>query len=114
MTISFNKQRQKTIAGVPQVDPMNNPIIETTTVSVDDCLVAPITEPTNIREQQAMEQSRDQVRVHIPKASTADVSDSNFTYGSKNFRVDSDSVEFMAANVPTRWNRYFRAEVVQQ
>ena len=114
MTISFNKQRQKTIAGVPQVDPMNNPIIETTTVSVDDCLVAPITEPTNIREQQAMEQSRDQVRVHISRYDNKDVSDGTFTYNGKTFRVDSQSVDFMPENCPTKWIRYFRAEVVQQ
>lgn len=93
-------------------DDLNNPTYTTQTVTVDDCLVAPITEPTTAREQQAMEQSKDQVRVHMPKASTADVGDSTFVYGGKTFRVDSSAVKFMLENTPTRWDRYFRAESV--
>lgn len=93
-------------------DDLNNPTYTTQTVTVDDCLVAPITEPTTAREQQAMEQSKDQVRVHMPKASTADVGDSSFVYGGKTFRLDSSAVKFMDGNTPTRWNRYFRAESV--
>lgn len=93
-------------------DDLNNPTYTTQTVTVDDCLVAPITEPTTAREQQAMEQSKDQLRVHMPKTSTADVGDSEFTYEGKVFRVDSSAVKFMDDNTPTRWNRYFRAESV--
>lgn len=59
-----------------------------------------------------MEQSRDQVRIHLPKAYTGDVSDSNVAWNGKLFKVDSDSVVFMNENTPTRWNRYFRAECV--
>ena len=91
-------------------DDLNNPTYTDTPVAVDDCLIAPITEPASAREQQAMDQSRDQVRVHLPKLSTADVSGSTFVYDGKTFTVDSDSVVFMADNTPTRWNRYFRAE----
>lgn len=95
------------------VDDLNNPTYTTQTVTVDDCLVAPITEPTTAREQQAMEQSKDQVRVHMPKTSTADVRNSTFEYGGKTFAIDSSSaVQFMDGNTPTRWNRYFRAESV--
>lgn len=93
-------------------DDLNNPTYTTQQISVDDCLVAPITEPTTAREQQAMEQSKDQVRVHMPKASTADVGNSSFVYNGKTFRLDSSSVKFMDGNTPTRWNRYFRAESV--
>jgi hypothetical protein len=93
-------------------DDLNNPTYTTQNVQVADCLIAPITEPSNAREQQAMDQSRDQVRIHLPKASTADVSDSTFVYDGKTFTVDSDSVVFMADNTPTRWNRYFRAECI--
>ena len=93
-------------------DDLNNPTYTTQQITVEDCLVAPITEPTTAREQQAMEQSKDQVRVHMPKASTADISSSTFAYGGKLFTVDSDSVVFMPGNTPTRWNRYFRAECV--
>lgn len=94
------------------VDALNNPTYTTTEITVDDCLVAPITEPTTAREQQAMEQSKDQVRVHMPKASTDDVGDSTFEYDGKVFSLDSSAVVFMAGNTPTRWNRYFRAESV--
>lgn len=94
------------------VDDLNNPTYTTQTVTVADCLVAPITEPTTAREQQAMEQSKDQVRVHMPKASTANVGDSSFVYNGKTFQLDSSSVKFMDDNTPTRWNRYFRAESV--
>ena len=95
------------------VDDLNNPTYTTQEITVSDCLVAPITEPTTAREQQAMEQSKDQVRVHMPKTSTADVRNSTFVYDGKTFAIDSSSaVKFMDGNTPTRWNRYFRAESV--
>jgi len=93
-------------------DDLNNPTYTTDEIVVDDCLVAPITEPTTAREQQAMEQSKDQVRVHMPKASSADVGGSTFVYDGKTFKLDSSSVKFMLENTPTRWDRYFRAESV--
>lgn len=93
-------------------DAMGNPVMAETNIDVDDCLIAPISEPSNAREQQALEQSRDQVRIHLPKAFTGDVSNSEVVWGGKTFKVDSDSVEFMADNTPTRWNRYFRAEAI--
>lgn len=81
-------------------------------ITVDDVLIAPITEPANAREAQALEQSRDQVRVHLPKTNNRDISDSEFIYDGKTFRVDSSSVQFMNENTPTRWNKYFRAESI--
>ena len=106
MTVTFKKQ---IAAGV---DALNNPTYTTADISIDDCLIAPITEPANARESQALEQSRDQVRVHLPKVNTEDISDSTFVYGGKTFKVDSASVSFMDANTPTRWNTYFRAECI--
>lgn len=91
-------------------DDLNNPTYTTQQVTVDDCLVAPITEPASAREQQAMDQAKDQVRVHLPKAYTGDLGGSSFDYNGKTFTLDSSSVEFMDGNTPTRWNRYFRAE----
>lgn len=93
-------------------DALNNPVYGTQDITVDDCLVAPITEPSSAREQQAMDQSRDQIRIHLPKAFDGDVSGSTVQYDGKTFKVDSDSVVFMLENTPTRWNRYFRAEAV--
>lgn len=93
-------------------DAFNDPIYETEEVEVEDCLIAPIIEPATAREQQAMDQAKDQVRIHMPKASTADVSGSTVEWDGKVFQVDSDSVVFMPENTPTRWNRYFRAENV--
>jgi hypothetical protein len=106
ITLVFVKQTP----GAP--DAMGNAVPIITNVTVDDCLVAPIAEPSTAREQQAMEQSRDQVRIHLPKAFTGDVSDSDVTWGGKVFHLDSDSVVFMNENTPTRWNRYLRAESV--
>jgi len=106
MTLTFTKK----VAGI--ADALGNPTYTNTQIIIDDCLVAPISEPATAREQQAKEQMRDQVRVHLPKATTADVSDSDFTYNGKVFHTDSDSVVFMAENTPTRWNRYFRSECV--
>jgi hypothetical protein len=105
-TVTFTK---KVASGT---DDLNNPTYTDTPVVVDDCLIAPITEPSTAREQQAMDQAKDQVRVHMPKTSTADVANSSFVYDGKTFTVDSDSVVFMDDNTPTRWNRYFRAECV--
>lgn len=93
-------------------DSFNNPVFTTSNIVVNNCLIAPIIEPTNLREQQAMQQSRDQVRVHMPKTSVDDVSNSDITYDGKVFHLDSDSVIFMNENTPTAWNRYFRAESV--
>lgn len=106
MAITFIKQ----VAN--GVDALNDPTYTTQNIEIADVLIAPITEPSNAREAQALEQSRDQVRVHIPKTSDADISDSTFVYDGKTFKVDSDSVRFMPENTPTRWHRYFRAECV--
>lgn len=104
ITLTFSKD----VPGAK--DAMGNPTITKTSVVVNDCLIAPIIEPANAREQQAIEQSRDQVRIHLPKAYTGDVSDSDVVWNGKTFHLDSDSVVFMNENTPTRWNRYLRAE----
>ncbi len=106
ITLSFAKQ----VPGTP--DAMGNPVNTITNIEVDDCLIAPITEPVSAREQQALEQSRDQLRIHLPKAFTGDVSDSDVVWDGKTFHLDSDSVVFMLENTPTRWNRYLRAEAI--
>ena len=106
MSITFT---QRVASGT---DDMNNPTYTDRVVTIDDCLIAPITEPTTAREQQAIAQSRDQLRVHLPKATDEDIAHSTFVYGGKTFTVDSDSTKFMPENTPTRWDRYFRAESV--
>lgn len=95
-------------------DSFGNLIPTTESIEIDDCLIAPITEPTNAREEQAMHQGKIQVRIHLPKSSDADVADSDVEWGGKTFHLDSDSVVFMSENCPTRWNRYFRAEAVYE
>lgn len=99
----------KTVEGA-ELDPFGNPVKSTEEIAVDGCLIAPITEPTSQREEQAMEQGKIQVRIHLPKTFTGDVSDSNVEWNGKTFHLDSDSVAFMNENCPTKWNRYFRAE----
>lgn len=106
MTVDF-KTRVET-----SKDELNDPVYSIVNLSVPDCLVAPITEPTSAREQQAMDQSRDQVRVHFPKNFTGEVDGAWFAYRGKIFQLDSSSVSFMDENTPTRWNRYTRAESV--
>lgn len=106
MPVTFSKQ----VAN--GVDELNDPTYTTQDITIEDCLIAPITEPSNLRESQALEQSRDQVRVHLPKVNTEDISDSEFTYEGKVFKVDSASVQFMDSNTPGRWNTYFRAECI--
>lgn len=105
ITLTFTKKVQG-----DTYDSFGNPTIATTVVSVDDCLIAPITEPANQREEQAMSQGKIQVRIHLPKSFTGDVSDSDVEWDGKVFHLDSDSVKFMNENCPTKWNRYFRAE----
>jgi len=106
ISLTFTKQQQT------DVDEMNNPINEQYELVVDDCLIAPISEPTNAREEQAMRQSREQLRIHLPKVFSGDISDSDVVWQGRVFHIDSDSVVFMLENTPTRWNRYFRAELV--
>jgi hypothetical protein len=105
MTLTFNKQ----VAGAD--DAMGNPTHTITQIVIEDCLVAPVL-PAAAREQQAPGQSRDQVDVHLPKTTDADISDSTFAYGGKVFTINSDSVVFMPENTPTRWHRYVRAECI--
>ncbi len=93
-------------------DAMGNPVMSKSNIDVSDCLIAPITEPVSAREQQAMEQSKDQVRIHIPKTYTGNLSNSDVVWNGKVFHLDSDSVKFMDENTPGRWNRYFRAESI--
>ena len=59
ITLTFTK----TVEGT-ELDPFGNPVKTTQTIAVDGCLIAPITEPTNHREEQAMEQGKIQVRIH--------------------------------------------------
>lgn len=91
-------------------DAFNDPTYETEEVEVEGCLIAPIIEPAPGREQQAMEQSKDQVRIHLPKTFTGDVGGSTVEWDGKVFSLDSSSVKFMDGNTPTAWNRYFRGE----
>jgi len=106
ITLTFVKQ----VPGAP--DAMGNMVNTVTNIDVADCLIAPITEPVSAREQQAVEQSKDQIRIHIPKTYDGDISDSDVAWGGKVFHLDSDGVPFMAGNTPGRWNRYIRAEVI--
>lgn len=105
ITLTFNKKTQGS-----ELDPFGNPIETVEQIEVSDCLIAPVTEPTSAREEQAMQQGKIQVRIHLPKTFTDDVSDSDFVWDGKTFHTDSDSVVFMNDNCPTKWNRYFRAE----
>lgn len=103
----------KTVQG-SETDAFGNAVESTEQISVDGCLIAPITEPTNHREQQALEQGKDQVRIHLPKTFTGDLGDSDVEWGGKTFHLDSSSVQFMNENCPTQWNRYFRAEAMYE
>lgn len=109
ITLSFTKRVES-----EETDPFGNAITTEEVIEVDDCLIAPITEPTTAREQQAIEQGKIQVHIHLPKTSDDDVSDSTVEWNGKLFHVDSDSVVFMNENCPTRWNRYFRAEHIYE
>ena len=53
LTLTFTK----TVQG-SEVDAFGNPIETTEEIAVGGCLIAPITEPTNHREQQALEQGK--------------------------------------------------------
>lgn len=109
ITLTFIKKKQGS-----ELDPLGNPITSVQNVEVAGCLIAPITEPSNAREEQAMQQGKIQVRIHLPKTFNGDVSDSNVEWCGKVFHLDSDSVAFMNENCPTKWNRYFRAEAVYE
>jgi hypothetical protein len=93
-------------------DAFNNSVYTIVGVSVPDCLIAPLSAPTNAREQQAIDQMRDVVTIHLPKLLTADLSGSYVAWKGRIFQLDSSSTSFMDENTPTRWNRYFTAESV--
>lgn len=105
MTLTFQR---KVKAGV---DGMNNPVYDTENVTVDDCLVAPVV-PSAAPEQQAMTQTRRLIEIHLPKTFTGDVGGSTVAYAGETYRVDDSGAVYMEANTPGRWNRNFRAEVI--
>lgn len=96
------------------VDKLRNPIYANNEISVDGCLVEPVSEPQNARENQAMERGKVQVRVHLPKAFTGNVAKSSFLWDGVEFETDTNPVKFMDENTPTKWNRYFRAEAIDE
>lgn len=106
MTLSFTKR-----VATGAKDSFNNPVYSEEILTIDDCLVAPPTEPYDRVESAALDRDVTLVRVHLPKLDTRDVSDSHFTYDGERFRVIGKPVKFMNENTPTRWNRYMRAEV---
>lgn len=95
-------------------DKFNNPIYKIEEITVDGCLIAPIAEPLDIKEAQAMQQNKIQCRVHLPKTFTEDVGNSTIEWNNRVWTVDSSSTSFMTENCPTKWNRYFRAEAIDE
>ena len=108
LNITFNKRV------VNGHDEMGNPKYENKEIIAHNCLIAPITEPLSVKENQAMERGKNQVRVHLPKTFNEDISKSSFVWNNQTFEVDTDPVEFMKENTPTTWNRYFRAEAINE
>jgi hypothetical protein len=106
MTLTFKKEIQ---AGT---DGMGNAVYDKQNIDVENCLIAPF-EPTNVREPQAMTQTRGQVQIHLPKTFTGDVSGSTVDWDGETYRLDNDGAKFMNENTPGAWNRYFRAEVIR-
>lgn len=107
MTLIFTKR-----VATGAKDSFNNPVYSETTVTVNDCLVAPPQEPIDRVESAALDRDSTVVRVHLPKADESDVSDSTFVYDGQQFRMIGKPVKFMNENTPTRWNRYLRAESI--
>ena len=105
MKLTFKVQVQ---AGT---DGMNNPVYNTQNVEVEDCLVAPVV-PSAAPEQQAMTQTRGLIEIHLPKTFTGDVGGSTVDYAGQTYRVDNSGAVYMEENTPGRWNRNFRAEVI--
>lgn len=107
MTLNFKKR-----VATGAKDSFNNPVYSESTISIADCLIAPVTEPIDRVESAALDRDVTVVRIHLPKADTRDVSNSTVVYDGEEFRIIGKPVKFMDANTPTRWNRYLRAEVV--
>lgn len=105
--ITFNIET----SGAP--DAMGVPTTTITQRTVDDCLVAPITMPTNRREQLALEQGIVQIEIHVPKGVTTELGNSFIIYDNKTFKIDADSVSYIHSNTPTRWSRRLRGERVE-
>lgn len=106
MTLKFSIKNQV------GTNAMGDPIISRSVIVISDCLVEPVND-TPRRDQMALDQGVDQVRVHIPKNCNAKLGGATFMYDGKVFMVDSDSVEYMIWNTPTRWNRNFKAQAVE-
>lgn len=108
LTLVFKKRVQESL------DAFNNPVYSTEEIRVDGCLIAPTQEPLDIKEVQAMEQNKIQARVHLPKTFTGDVGNSILEWNGRTWQVDSSSTSFMTENCPTKWNRYFRVEALDE
>lgn len=105
-TLVFNRRVQA------DTDAMGNPTYEINPITVPNCLIAPMHEPQNAHEQQGKTDTRERLRIHMPKTSNDDVSGSTVVWDGKTYQVDNSSVKFMDENTPGQWNRYFMAEAI--
>jgi flagellar biosynthesis/type III secretory pathway ATPase len=108
ITLQFKKRVEVTR------DDMNNPVTNIVGIEVDDCLIAPYRVPTELRENQAITQTRDEVEIHLPKDFDGDLADSYVAWDGKIYQLDSGGEKYMDENTPTRWNRNLRGESVAQ
>lgn len=69
--------------------------------TINDCLIS---------QSGAPKSDKPQVLVHLPKTDARKVDGAWFEYDGYSYHVIGTTVKSIAANTPTRWNRYCIAE----
>lgn len=106
ISLTFN------IEQVDSTDATGDPVMTVTQSTIDNCLIAPLSTPTNAREQLALEQGRLQVEIHLPKADNTKIGGSIVIWGGVAYKVDVDNTPYIEHLTPTDWNRRVRGEAI--
>lgn len=90
-------------------DAFHRPVVTETAVTVEDVLVAPITE-TEILESINLTGRKAVFILGIPKGDTNDWTDKKVAFFGRTFRTIGAPVEGIVDMIPLRWNKKVRCE----
>lgn len=91
------------------VDGFNRPIYTETPVTVNDVLVAPLSDE-EILETQNLTGKKAVYQMAIPKGDTHDWENRRVSFFGKDWRVIGHPTEGIEANIPLRWNKKVKVE----
>lgn len=93
-------------------DPLGVPVYTETAVSVPNVLVAPVTNDAIVTDLQ-LYGKRSAYELHIPKGDEHDWRDARVSFFGKTFRTFATDTQWIPANVPLKWNKKVKVELIE-